>query len=75
MPLLLTREEAAKELAVCTKTIDNLITARLIKPCRIGRAVRIRFDQLQRFAAGDHPNLAYSPSKITAKRELDDSTS
>lgn len=58
MPLLATRKQAAAELGVSTDTIDRLITKGHFKPCRIGaRGIRIPFDQLERFAKGDHPNV------------------
>jgi excisionase family DNA binding protein len=56
MPLLVTRETAALELGVSSKTIDRLITRGVFKPCRIGKRVQIPFDQLEKFAKGDHPN-------------------
>lgn len=56
MPLLVSRETAALELGVSTKTIDRLITRGHFKPCRIGKSVRIPFNQLEIFAKGDHPN-------------------
>jgi excisionase family DNA binding protein len=57
MSILLTRKEAAKELRVSTRTIDRLITNGLLRPTRIGRAVRIPVVQIQKFALGDHPVL------------------
>lgn len=56
MPLLVSRESAALELGVSTKTIDRLITKGHFKPCRIGKLIRIPFPQLEAYAKGDHPN-------------------
>ncbi len=56
--LLLTREQAAEELAVSTKTIDRLISKGCFKVTRIGaRGVRIPYSELVKFAKGDHPNV------------------
>jgi excisionase family DNA binding protein len=57
MSLLLTREEAANELRVSTKTIDRLITKGHFKVTRIGKPVRIPFTELQRFAKKDTPQM------------------
>lgn len=56
MPLLVTREQAALELGVSTRTVDRLITKGHFKPNRIGKLIRIPFYQLEAFAKGDHPN-------------------
>jgi Helix-turn-helix domain len=57
MPLLLSRKDAAKELSVCPRTVDKLITLGYFKPTRIGARVQIPFSQIQKFATGDHPVL------------------
>lgn len=48
--LLLSRAEAAKALSLSTRTIDKLIAGAQLKATRIGRAVRVHFEELDRFA-------------------------
>jgi excisionase family DNA binding protein len=60
MPLLLTREEAANELRVSTKTVDRLITKGCFKVTRIGKLVRIPFTEVQKFIKKDQPMLDLS---------------
>jgi excisionase family DNA binding protein len=57
LSLLLTREQAAQELAVSTKTIDRLITKGCFKVVRIGKLVRIPFTEVQKFAKKDQPQV------------------
>lgn len=46
---LLTKQEAAKHLTVCVRTIENLMQARQLAYIRIGRAVRFERTELERF--------------------------
>lgn len=46
---LLTREQAAERLAISIVTIDRLILRRELRAVRIGRAVRVRVADLERF--------------------------
>lgn len=46
---LLTREQAADRLAVSVPTVDRLIARRELRAVRIGRAVRVRPADLERF--------------------------
>jgi excisionase family DNA binding protein len=50
--LLLTMREAAVALAVCEKTVSNLIRDGQIRALRIGRAVRIDVAELREFIEG-----------------------
>jgi excisionase family DNA binding protein len=52
--LLFTRSEAAQMLALSLRTIDTLVVNKQLKAVRIGRAVRIPLDELQRFLRRDH---------------------
>jgi excisionase family DNA binding protein len=52
--LLFTRTEAAQMLALSLRTIDTLVMNKQLKAVRIGRAVRIPLDELQRFLRRDH---------------------
>ena len=47
--LLLTRKEAAEMASVSLRTMDSLIAARAVAVVRIGGAVRISAQALQRF--------------------------
>jgi excisionase family DNA binding protein len=47
--LLLTTGQAASRLAVCRRTLYSLAAAGKIKLVHIGRACRVRADELQRF--------------------------
>ena len=50
-PRLLSVNEAAIELSVCTKTVRRLIERGALPCCRIGRLVRIRAVDLVEFVA------------------------
>jgi excisionase family DNA binding protein len=52
--LLFTRSEAAQMLALSIRTIDTLVVTKQLKAIRIGRAVRIALDELQRFLRRGH---------------------
>jgi excisionase family DNA binding protein len=52
--LLFTRADAAQMLALSLRTIDTLVLNKQLKAVRIGRAVRIPLDELQRFLRRDH---------------------
>jgi excisionase family DNA binding protein len=52
--LLFTRAEAAEMLSLSLRTIDTLVMNKQLKAVRIGRAVRIPLDELQRFLRRDH---------------------
>ena len=51
-PQLLTRHEVAARLALSVVSIDRLIGRRELRAVRIGRAVRVRISDLERFTAG-----------------------
>ena len=48
---LLTVEQTAERLAVCSKTVRRLISAEQLRAVRIGRAVRIAEDDLRVYLA------------------------
>lgn len=48
---LLTKPEAAKQLRVCVRTIENLMRARRLAFVKLGRAVRIERAELERLKA------------------------
>jgi excisionase family DNA binding protein len=48
--IVLTREEAARALGVCLKTLDNLIRNQQLPVCRIRGRVMLSVRQLQEFA-------------------------
>ncbi|MFZ4767859.1 MAG: helix-turn-helix domain-containing protein [Roseimicrobium sp.] len=50
-PELQTKQEAARGLRVCVRTIENLIKARALAVIRIGRCVRITQAEINRFKA------------------------
>lgn len=52
--LLFTRAEAAEMLSLSLRTIDTLVMNKELKAVRVGRAVRIPLDELQRFLRRDH---------------------
>jgi excisionase family DNA binding protein len=52
--LLFTRSEAAEMLSLSIRTVDTLIGNKQLKAVRIGSAVRIALDELQRFMRRDH---------------------
>jgi excisionase family DNA binding protein len=47
-PTLLTKSEAARELRVCVRTIENFMQQRRLSHIRLGRAVRIERYELER---------------------------
>ncbi|WP_428304811.1 helix-turn-helix domain-containing protein [Lacipirellula sp.] len=49
-PLLISRVEAAKLLAVSPRTVSNLAQAGFLRPIKIGRAVRFDHTQVVVFA-------------------------
>ena|GEM_PF-1451551 len=44
-----TREIAAEYLGVSTGTVDNLVRSKQLKVCRVGKAVRFRWEALDEF--------------------------
>lgn len=52
IPQLLTRQNAAARLALSVVSVDRLIGRRELRAVRIGRAVRVRVADLERFVAG-----------------------
>lgn len=46
---LLTREAVAERLALSIPTVDRLISRRALRAVRIGRSVRVRVADLQRY--------------------------
>jgi excisionase family DNA binding protein len=48
--LLLSRTEAANALSLSTRTIDKLISSGQINSTRVGRAVRVHIEELDKFA-------------------------
>lgn len=51
-PLLLSRQEAAKRLSICLRSLDQLISTGEIYVRRIGKRVLIPRTELERFASG-----------------------
>jgi len=49
--LLLTYRDAADELRVCAKTVERLVQRGELRAVRIGRAVRLTPDELERYIA------------------------
>jgi excisionase family DNA binding protein len=49
IPPLLTRQDAAKALASCLRTVDEAIASGAIEIVHIGRSVRIQASALERF--------------------------
>ena len=48
---LLTAAEVARELAICRRTIQNLVYRGELTPVRLGRAVRFRSSEIARIQA------------------------
>lgn len=46
-----TRKLAAEYLGVSVGTVDNLVRSKQLKPTRVGRTVRFRWEELDRFIA------------------------
>lgn len=46
-----TRKLAAEYLGVSVGTVDNLVKSNQLKPTRVGRTVRFRWEELDRFIA------------------------
>lgn len=46
---LLTKPEAARELRVCVRSLENFLKARRLSYVRLGRAIRIERAEIQRF--------------------------
>ncbi len=51
--LLLTRTEVAELLSICEQTVYHLQQGNVLPPVRIGRAVRYRRSDVEKFAAAD----------------------
>ena len=47
--VLLTKREAAAELRMCEKSIENLVKRRELQVVQIGRAVRFEREEIRRF--------------------------
>lgn len=62
-PLLVSKREAASLLAVCVRTIDNLISQKQLPCRRIGRRTLIPFAAIQQFAKRDHVTPAATPAR------------
>ena len=48
---LLTKQEVARSLKICVRSVENLMAARRLAHIRIGRAVRFEHSEIQRFKA------------------------
>jgi excisionase family DNA binding protein len=48
---LLTKQEVARSLNICVRSVENLMAARRLAHIRIGRAVRFEGSELERFKA------------------------
>lgn len=51
--VLVSRQDAAKSLGICLRTIDNLINSGEISVRRLGRRVLVLPESLERFARGE----------------------
>jgi excisionase family DNA binding protein len=73
-PILLNKREAATALGISIRTLDHLISARKIRPRRIGRRVLISRQTLEHFANPDKKPQSEAPddtsrdSDFTEKR-------
>jgi len=67
-PLLLSKRDAAKSLAISVRKIDYLIQLRELPTRRIGRRVLIPRGALLQFARSDHPNRNNSDKQIANER-------
>jgi excisionase family DNA binding protein len=46
---LVTKPEAARELRVCVRSVENFLKARRLSYVKMGRSVRIERSEIQRF--------------------------
>ncbi len=59
--ILVSKRDAARQLSVSARTLDNLIAGRELPVRRIGRRVLIPRRALERFARGDHKTQRKRP--------------
>lgn len=57
-PLLLSKKDAALQLSVSLRTVDNLIAAKRLPARKIGRRTLIPRSALEQLARRDVPNIA-----------------
>lgn len=51
LPQLLTLTQFARQLGVCKRTVERLVSARAIQACKVGRSTRIAASELVRYVA------------------------
>lgn len=62
-PLLVSRDDAARLLACCPRTIDTMIRNGRLPAVRIGRAVRLTYDSLTEFVEREKKAGVGAPAK------------
>ena len=64
--LLVDKKNAAKLLSICVRTLDSLTACGELSPVRIGRGVRFRISDLERFC-GRREHRTTNGNRIVAK--------
>lgn len=55
-PILVSKKEAARLIAVCVRTVDNLIASKALPARKVGRRTLVPYRALLDFARHDHPS-------------------
>jgi excisionase family DNA binding protein len=68
-PILVSKKEAARVLAVSLRTVDNLIAAKELAVRRLGRRCLIPRKSLDEFARHDHPTQPQAADILLNERK------
>jgi len=62
-PILVSVKDAAALLGVCSRTVQNLVTAKKLKARKLGRRTLLSYRELLEFSRHDHSTTTTAPEK------------